>query len=35
MHVLVLDAVMVYVVFVAPGCSVCLVECVWDGLGPA
>ena len=35
MHVLVLDAVMVYVVFAAPGCSVCLVECFWDGLGSA
>ena len=34
-HMLVLDAVMVYVVFAAPGCSVCLVECFWDGLGSA
>ena len=32
---LVLDAVMVYVVFVALGCSACLVECFWDGLGSA
>ena len=35
MHVLMLDAVMVYVVFAAPGCSVCLGECFWDGLGSA
>ena len=35
MHVLVLDAVMVYVVFAAPGCSVCLVEYFWDGVGSA